>query len=104
MVFTRQFSAFDRQNEATANSPFHGFYVLFWIAVALLIVKMGAENWRKTGSPLGTNEIMKYMFRRDGKLKPNPDIPRNPCFCFWVAKDNPVNNSLEYCLFFFPSW
>lgn len=67
MVFTRQFSAFDRQNQATANSPFHGFYVLFWISVALLIVKMGADNWRKTGSPLGTNEIMKTMFRRDGK-------------------------------------
>ncbi|KAI1845109.1 hypothetical protein JX266_008656 [Neoarthrinium moseri] len=65
MVFTRQFSAFDRQNQAAANSPFQGFYVLFWISVALLIVKMGADNWRKTGSPLGTNEIMKYMFRRD---------------------------------------
>ncbi|KAI0134687.1 MBOAT family protein [Xylariales sp. AK1849] len=65
MVFTRQFSAFDRQNQAAANSPFHGFYVLFWISIALLIVKMGADNWRKTGSPLGTNEIMKYMFRRD---------------------------------------
>jgi sterol O-acyltransferase len=67
MVFTRQFSAFDRQNQAAANSPFQGFYVLFWISVALLIIKMAAENWRKTGSPLGTNEIMKTMFRRDGK-------------------------------------
>ncbi|ETS82205.1 hypothetical protein PFICI_07207 [Pestalotiopsis fici W106-1] len=65
MVFTRQFSAFDRQNRNAANSPFQGFYVLFWIAVAFLIIKMGAENWRKTGNVLGTNEIMKYMFRRD---------------------------------------
>ncbi|KAK6950918.1 hypothetical protein Daesc_007446 [Daldinia eschscholtzii] len=65
MVFTRQFSAFDRQNQAAANSPFHGFYVLFWISVFFLIVKMAAENWRKTGNPLGTNEIMKAMFRRD---------------------------------------
>ncbi|KAI5860133.1 MBOAT family protein [Durotheca rogersii] len=65
MVFTRQFSAFDRQNRDAANSPFHGFYVLFWISVAVLIVKMAADNWRKTGSPLGTNEIMKAMFRRD---------------------------------------
>lgn len=70
MVFTRQFSAFDRQNQAAANSPFHGFYVLFWISVALLIIKMAAENWRKTGSPLGTNEIMQTMFRRDGKSHP----------------------------------
>lgn len=67
MVFTRQFSAFDRQNQVAANSPFHGFYVLFWIAVAFLILKMGADNWRRTGNVLGTNEIMKYMFRRDGK-------------------------------------
>ncbi|KAH6655507.1 MBOAT, membrane-bound O-acyltransferase family-domain-containing protein, partial [Truncatella angustata] len=65
MVFSRQFSAFDRQNQAAANSPFQGFYVLFWIAVAFLIIKMGADNWRKTGNVLGTNEIMKYMFRRD---------------------------------------
>ncbi|KAI0386583.1 MBOAT family protein [Hypomontagnella monticulosa] len=65
MVFTRQFSAFDRQNQDAANSPFHGFYVLFWISVAILIIKMGADNWRKTGNPLGTNEIMKTMFRRD---------------------------------------
>lgn len=67
MVFTRQFSAFDRQNQDAANSPFHGFYVLFWIGLAIYIIKMGAENWRKTGNPLGTNEIMKSMFRRDGK-------------------------------------
>ncbi|KAI1092645.1 MBOAT family protein [Rostrohypoxylon terebratum] len=65
MVFTRQFSAFDRQNQDAANSPFHGFYVLFWIGLAIYIIKMGAENWRKTGNPLSTNEIMKSMFRRD---------------------------------------
>ncbi|KAI1107078.1 MBOAT family protein [Jackrogersella minutella] len=65
MVFTRQFSTFDRQNQDAANSPFHGFYVLFWIAVAISIIKMAAENWRKTGNPLGTNEIMKTMFQRD---------------------------------------
>ncbi|KAI8624449.1 MBOAT family protein [Xylariaceae sp. FL1651] len=65
LVFTRQFSTFDRQNQNAANSPFYGFYVLFWIAVAFLIVKMAADNWRKTGSPLGTNEIMESMFRRD---------------------------------------
>lgn len=68
MVFTRQFSAFDRQNQDAANSPFQGFYVLFWISVFFLIVKMAADNWRKTGNPLGTNEIMKTMFKRDGEL------------------------------------
>ncbi|XXH03593.1 fimbrin [Hypoxylon texense] len=67
MVFTKQFSCFDRQNQDAANSQFHGFYVLFWIGMTILIIKMGAENWRKTGNPLGTNEIMKTMFRRDGR-------------------------------------
>ncbi|KAI5927040.1 MBOAT family protein [Camillea tinctor] len=65
MVFTKQFSTFDRQNQVAANSPFHGFYVLFWISVSFLILKMAAENWRKTGNILGTNDIMKIMFRRD---------------------------------------
>jgi hypothetical protein len=29
MVFTRQFTAFDRQNRESAESPFHGFFILF---------------------------------------------------------------------------
>lgn len=66
-VITRQFSAFDRQNELSAASTFHGFYVLFWIAVAVLIVKVSADNWRQTGNPFGHNELLKYMFARDGK-------------------------------------
>ncbi|OHF01492.1 MBOAT family protein [Colletotrichum orchidophilum] len=65
LVFTRQFSTFDRHNQNTANSPFHGFYTFFWLAVALFVARIAANNWRATGSPLGTNEIMKTMFRRD---------------------------------------
>lgn len=53
------------RNEIAATSPFHGFFTLFWIAVAIFMLKIGAENWKKTGSPLGTNDIMKNMFRRD---------------------------------------
>ncbi|KAG8168916.1 hypothetical protein KVR01_001665 [Diaporthe batatas] len=64
-IFTRKFSAFDRQNAVAANSPFHGFFTLFWIAVAMMLIKIGAENWKNTGSPLGTNDIMKSMFKRD---------------------------------------
>ena len=30
LVFTRQFTAFDRQNSESASSPFHGFFSLFW--------------------------------------------------------------------------
>ncbi|KAL8390126.1 hypothetical protein RB595_009304 [Gaeumannomyces hyphopodioides] len=65
LVFTRTYSTFDRNNEATANSPFHGFFTLFWMAVFLAMVKMAVENWKTYGSPLGRNEIMSSMFRRD---------------------------------------
>lgn len=65
LVFTRTFSTFDRQNADAANSPFHGFFTLFWMAVFLFVLKIGAENWRRTGSPFGTNEIMRVMFGRD---------------------------------------
>ncbi len=65
LVFTRKFSAFDRQNRDAANSPFHGFFTLFWMAVFFFVVKIGADNWKTHGSPLGTNEIMRTMFRRD---------------------------------------
>lgn len=78
MVFTRQFSTFDRQNRDVANSQFHGFYVLFWISVAILIVKMAAENWKNTGSPLGTNEIVHVMFRREGVCVPYPGGQMSP--------------------------
>jgi sterol O-acyltransferase len=65
LVFTRKFSAFDRQNEDAANSPFHGFFTLFWMAMFIFVLKIGAENWRKWGNPLGTNEIIQGMVRRD---------------------------------------
>jgi len=65
LVFTRKFSAFDRQNHDAANSPFHGFFTLFWMAVFFFVVKIGLDNWKSYGSPLGTNEIMRSMFRRD---------------------------------------
>jgi sterol O-acyltransferase len=67
LVFTRQFSAFDRQNTLSVNSPFHGFYTLFWLAVALFVFKISANNWKVYGNPLGTSDIMKTMFHRDGE-------------------------------------
>ncbi|KAK3305318.1 MBOAT, membrane-bound O-acyltransferase family-domain-containing protein [Chaetomium strumarium] len=65
LVFTHNFSTFDRQNPSAANSPFHGFFTLFWMAVFLFVVKIAADNWRAHGSPLGTNEIMRTMFQRE---------------------------------------
>ncbi|KAK4152130.1 hypothetical protein C8A00DRAFT_16551 [Chaetomidium leptoderma] len=65
LVFTHSFSTFDRQNPSAANSPFHGFFTLFWMGVSLFVVKIGADNWRRHGHPLGTNEIMRGMFGRE---------------------------------------
>ncbi|KAJ4384345.1 Sterol O-acyltransferase 2 (Sterol-ester synthase 2) [Neurospora sp. IMI 360204] len=65
LVFTRNFSTFDRQNALAASSPFHGFFTLFWLGISLFVIKIGAENWRLHGNPLGRNEILKIMFHRD---------------------------------------
>jgi len=65
LVFTRQFTTFDRQNPASADSPFFGFFTLFWIAMVLLFFQVAMRNWRDYGSILGNNEIMRMMFSRD---------------------------------------
>lgn len=65
LVFTRNFSTFDRQNALAASSPFHGFFTLFWLGISLFVIKIGAENWRLHGNPLGRNEILRIMFHRD---------------------------------------
>lgn len=63
LVFTATSTTFDRQNSSAArDSPFHGFFTLFWMGVFLFVVKIGADNWRRHGSVLGTNEIMRRMF------------------------------------------
>ncbi|KAH8596388.1 MBOAT, membrane-bound O-acyltransferase family-domain-containing protein [Bisporella sp. PMI_857] len=63
LVFTRRFTAFDRQNAESADSPFHGFFTLFWLGTALYMLRTAAENWRQHGNILGTNEIMGLMSR-----------------------------------------
>jgi sterol O-acyltransferase len=65
LVFTRQFTAFDRQNPDSASSPFHGFFTLFWLGTALMLVKVAANNWKIYGSVFGRNEILQLMFHRD---------------------------------------
>ncbi|KAG6037735.1 hypothetical protein E4U41_004828, partial [Claviceps citrina] len=64
-LFSHQLSAFDPHNAAAANSPFHGFYTLFWLAVALFMLKISVNNWIMYGTPFGSNEIVKIMFHRD---------------------------------------
>lgn len=65
MVFTRQFSTFDRQNPASAESPFFGFFTLFWIAMVLVFFQTSMHNYRDYGSILGRNQLVKMMFSRD---------------------------------------
>jgi sterol O-acyltransferase len=73
-LFTHQFSAFDPHNVAAVNSPFHGFYTLFWLAVGLFVLKISVINWRTHGTPLGSNEIMMTMFHRDGRPTMTRDL------------------------------
>jgi sterol O-acyltransferase len=82
LVFTRQFTTFDRQNSESASSPFHGFFSLFWsvcriyklpctantldrMGVALLLIRISANNWRMYGSIFGGNEIVRLMLSHD---------------------------------------
>lgn len=65
MVFTRRFTTFDRQNPSHADSPFLGFYVLFWIAMALLLVQVAAQNYRLYSNPLGEMHLLRLMFSRE---------------------------------------
>ncbi|MCJ1266577.1 acyl-CoA/sterol acyltransferase [Lobaria immixta] len=63
LVFTRQFTAFDRQNNE--RSPFRGFYNLFWLATFLMLVRIAASNWKAHGNVFGKNEILSIMFHHD---------------------------------------
>jgi len=65
LVFTRGFTTFDRQNPLSSESVFQGFFVLFWLGIGLLLVRVAAQNWRLHGSVLGNAEILKIMFERD---------------------------------------
>ncbi|USW56106.1 Putative membrane bound O-acyl transferase, MBOAT [Septoria linicola] len=65
LVFTRQFTTFDRQNPASAESPFFGFFTLFWICMFLVFVQVALRNWRDYGSILGGNQVLKLMMSRD---------------------------------------
>lgn len=63
--FTKQFTTFDRQNPSASQSPFHGFFTLFWIAMVLLLVRIAAWNIRTQGSIFGKAEILHLMVDRD---------------------------------------
>ncbi|KAI5807983.1 MBOAT, membrane-bound O-acyltransferase family-domain-containing protein [Peziza echinospora] len=62
LVFTRQFTTFDRLNTESSKSPFHGFYTLFWLSVTVMIVQTSANSYRSTGSIFG-HDITDIMFK-----------------------------------------
>jgi sterol O-acyltransferase len=65
LVFTRRFTTFDRLNPTNADSPFFGFFTLFWLCIGGMLVRVAAQNWRQYGSVLGQAEIFHLMFERD---------------------------------------
>ncbi|KAF2664519.1 acyl-CoA/sterol acyltransferase [Microthyrium microscopicum] len=65
LVFTKQFTTFDRQNPLSAESPFRGFFTLFWLAIALMLLKVAASNYKVYGSVVGKAEMLHFMFDRD---------------------------------------
>lgn len=65
LEFTRQRSTFDRENPSFSSSQFHGFFTLFWLGVAMLLVKVAANNWRAHGTIWARNEIVRLMFHKD---------------------------------------
>lgn len=63
LKFTRQLSTF--QNLETTAPQFHGFFVLFWMGVTLMLFRLAANNWRTHGSIWGNNEIIRLMMDKD---------------------------------------
>lgn len=106
LVFTRQFTAFDRQNSESASSPFHGFFSLFWsvfdglkcsfapangfnrMGVFLLLIRISADNWRTYGSVFGGNEIVRLMLSRDVMVMGLTDgvMCASTVFCLFLQK------------------
>ena len=88
LVFTRQFTAFDRQNPTSASSPFHGFFTLFWLAIGFMLIKVAANNWRSYGSIFGNNEILTMMFHRDVVVLGLTDVAMmsSTVFCLMLQK------------------
>lgn len=54
-----------RQNTTSADSPFHGFFTLFWLGITIFMIQIAAKNWQAHGNILGTNEILGIMLHRD---------------------------------------
>ena len=48
-----------------SESPFLGFFTLFWLCIGMLLVRVAAQNYRRYGGVLGRAELLHMMFERD---------------------------------------
>lgn len=64
-IFKRQYTAFDSQNKESAQSPFHGFFTLFWMGTGIFMIQTAAKNFATYGNIFGSNDLMHIMFERD---------------------------------------
>ena len=64
-ILKKQFTAFDRQHPDDELPSFHGFFTLSWMGLSLMLIRVAANNWRRSGSIFGENAILRLMLSRD---------------------------------------
>ncbi|WRT69249.1 uncharacterized protein IL334_006233 [Kwoniella shivajii] len=55
LSFTPRVSSLDRHNERSQTDEFRGFFVLFWIGLALLFLRTSIQSWEENRTPLSWN-------------------------------------------------
>lgn len=53
VTFYPRTSYFDRENELSAVDTFRGFYTLFWIFAAMMVVRTASDSYSINGTILG---------------------------------------------------
>lgn len=53
VTFRPQLSSFDRFNPNTSTDLFRGFYTLFWIFLAIMVVRTGLKSWHEQHTIIG---------------------------------------------------
>lgn len=53
VTFRPQLSSFDRFNPNTSTDLFRGFYTLFWIFLAIMVIRTGLKSWHEERTIVG---------------------------------------------------
>ncbi|KAK4047749.1 Sterol O-acyltransferase 2 (Sterol-ester synthase 2) [Microbotryomycetes sp. JL201] len=64
--FEPRVSRFDRDNANSATDPFRGFYTLFWIAVAVSMIKTAIKHWSESNGIVFHSSTFIRLISRDG--------------------------------------